>query len=155
MRIVNAIFCSYSGRRRRDCQWSGVTKRMTRLTALTQEPCAAVARRMFAEADASVARLEARANIAAAGLADLVEIRCDDALDTLAQGLPEPIDLVFLHGAKSRFVKLLGVFEPRLRNGSLVMADNAEWRPGYLAWVRDVASGYRSTAVAEGLELSL
>lgn len=42
----------------------------------------------------------ARANLCAAGLHDLVEIRVGDALETLARDLPEEIDLVLLDGAK-------------------------------------------------------
>ena len=43
-----------------------------------------------------------RANIAASGLADLVEIREGDALETLAQHLPQSIHFVLLEGALSR-----------------------------------------------------
>jgi len=42
----------------------------------------------------------AGANVAAGGLADLVETREGDALETLARDLPAPIDLVLLGGAK-------------------------------------------------------
>src|SRR5579871_6745931 len=42
----------------------------------------------------------ARANLEAAGLADLVDIREGDALETLARDLPETIDLVLLDGHK-------------------------------------------------------
>ena len=98
---------------------------------------------------------QARANVAAAGLADLVDIRCGDALDTLAEALPESIDLLFLDGAKSLYVKVLGLLEPRLRSGSVLLADNADWSPEYLARVRAPTGGYRSLAVADGVELSL
>jgi predicted O-methyltransferase YrrM len=49
----------------------------------------------------------ARANIAAGGLADLVEIREGDALQTLAQDLPESIDLLLLDGAKGLYADIL------------------------------------------------
>ena len=42
----------------------------------------------------------ARGNFAAGGLADLIELREGDALETLAHDLPDPIDLVLLDGAK-------------------------------------------------------
>ena len=61
-----------------------------------------------------------------AGLADLVEIRTGDALETLAADLPEVIDLVLLDGAKRLYPKVLSLLEPRLRPGALVVADNAD-----------------------------
>ena len=48
---------------------------------------------------------QARENLAAAGLADLVEIRSGDALETLARDLPDEIDLVLLDGAKGLYLK--------------------------------------------------
>jgi predicted O-methyltransferase YrrM len=71
----------------------------------------------------------ARANIAAGGLADLVEIREGDALQTLAQDLPESIDLLLLDGAKGLYLDILSLVEQRLRVGTLIVADNAEWSP--------------------------
>lgn len=97
----------------------------------------------------------ARANLSAAGLDDLVEIRAGDALETLARDLPEGIDLVLLDGAKNLYMKVLSLLEPRLRSGSMVLADNADWSPGYLARVRDAASGYVSVPFANDVELSM
>ncbi len=98
---------------------------------------------------------QARENLAEAGLADLVEIRSGDALETLARDLPEPIDLVLLDGAKGLYPKILALLEPRLRSGALVVADNADWSPEYLERVRDVAQGYESVAFAHDVEVSL
>jgi predicted O-methyltransferase YrrM len=98
---------------------------------------------------------QARENLAEAGLADLVEIRSGDALETLARDLPEPIDLVLLDGAKGLYPKILALLEPRLRSGALVVADNADWSPEYLERVRDVAHGYESVAFAHDVEVSL
>jgi predicted O-methyltransferase YrrM len=98
---------------------------------------------------------QARANIAVAGLADLVEIRAGDALETLATDLPEKIDLVLLDGAKGLYPKVLSLLEPRLRTGTLVVADNADWSPEYLARVRDPAAGYVSVPFATDVELSM
>ncbi|HUN71622.1 MAG TPA: class I SAM-dependent methyltransferase [Steroidobacteraceae bacterium] len=97
----------------------------------------------------------ARANIAAAGLDDLVEIRTGDALETLARDLPESIDLVLLDGAKGLYPRVLTLLEPRLRPGALIVADNADWSPEYLARVRDPAGGYVSIPFADDVELSL
>jgi len=77
-----------------------------------------------------------RANIAASGFADLVEIREGDALETLAQHLPQSIDFVLLDGAKGLYPDILSLVEERLRVGALIVADNANWSPDYLARVR-------------------
>jgi predicted O-methyltransferase YrrM len=98
---------------------------------------------------------QARANLAAAGLADLVEIRAGDALETLAHGLPESIDLVLLDGAKGLYPRVLALLEPRLRPGALLVADNADRSPEYLASVRDPAGGYLSVPFADDVELSV
>jgi predicted O-methyltransferase YrrM len=98
---------------------------------------------------------QARTHIVAAGLDDLVEIRAGDALETLAKDVPKPVDLVFLDGAKGLYPKMLSLLEPRLRPGTLVVADNANWSPEYLARVRDPAGGYLSVAFASDVELSV
>jgi len=98
---------------------------------------------------------KAQANIDAAGLADLVEIRAGDALQTLASGLPEHIDLVLLDGAKSLYPQILMLLEPRLRQGAMIVADNADWCPEYLARVRAAANGYLSVPFESDVELTL
>jgi predicted O-methyltransferase YrrM len=98
---------------------------------------------------------QASANLAAAGLADLVEIRSGDAIETLRRELPEQIDLVLLDGAKGLYPRILSLLEPRLRPGALVVADNADWSAEYLARVRDPAGGYLSVPFASDVEVSL
>jgi predicted O-methyltransferase YrrM len=98
---------------------------------------------------------QARENVAAAGLADLVEIRDGDAIDTLARDLPEAIDLVLLDGAKTLYPAVLSLLEPRLRAGALIVADNADWSPDYLARVRSPAHGYMSVAFGTDVEVSM
>jgi predicted O-methyltransferase YrrM len=97
----------------------------------------------------------ARENLRVGGLADLVEIREGDALDTLAVDLPETIDLVLLDGAKALYPDILSLLENRLRPGALIVADNAEYSPEYLGRVRGPASGYLSVPFAEDVELSM
>jgi predicted O-methyltransferase YrrM len=97
----------------------------------------------------------ARANIAAGGLSDLVEIREGDALETLAHDWPKPIDLVFLDGAKGLYPAILALLENHLRTGALILADNADWSPEYLARVRSPGQGYMSVPFAEDVELSM
>jgi predicted O-methyltransferase YrrM len=97
----------------------------------------------------------ARANMVAAGLGDLVEIREGDALETLARDLPDSIDLVLLDGAKTLYAPVLTLLAPRLRTGALLVADNADMCPEYLEVVRDRAAGYVSVPVAEDVELTM
>jgi len=97
----------------------------------------------------------AQANLAAAGLADLVEIREGDALRTLAAGLPDSVDLLLLDGAKALYPEILALVEPRLRAGAFVVADNAEYSPDYLAYVRAPENGYLSVPFGGDVELSM
>jgi predicted O-methyltransferase YrrM len=97
----------------------------------------------------------ARANLAAAGLLDLVEIRTGDALRTLAGDLPNTIDLVLLDGAKALYPDILALLEPHLRPGAAIVADNADHSPDYLDRVRAPASGYLSMPFADDVELSV
>jgi predicted O-methyltransferase YrrM len=97
----------------------------------------------------------ARANLAAAGLADLVEIREGDALETLARDLPERIDLVLLDGHKPLYARILALVAPRLRAGTFLIADNADACPDYLAQVRAPGSGYLSLPFRDDVELTM
>jgi predicted O-methyltransferase YrrM len=97
----------------------------------------------------------ARAHLKAGGLDDLVEIREGDALKTLAADLPAAIDLLLLDGAKALYPEILALVESRLRPGALVVADNADHSPEYLARVRAPQSGYLSTPFGEDVELSM
>ena len=97
----------------------------------------------------------ARENLAAAGLTDLVEIRIGDALQTLRADLPDAIDLVLLDGAKALYPAILDLLESRLRPGALIVADNADDSPEYLARVRTAGGGYLSTPFGQDVELSM
>ncbi len=97
----------------------------------------------------------ARENLAAGGVADLVEIREGDALQTLSVDLPETIDLLLLDGAKALYPEILRLTESRLKAGAFIVADNADDSPDYLAHVRAPGSGYLSTPFAEDVELSM
>ena len=98
--------------------------------------------------------LRARENLKAGGLLDLVEIREGDALQTLRSDLPDTIDLLLLDGAKALYSDILNLIEERLRPGALIVADNADYCPEYLARVRSLANGYLSTQFSEDVELS-
>ena len=97
----------------------------------------------------------ARENLTAAGLADLVEFREGDALETLASGLPETIDLLLLDGAKSLYLDILVLVESRLRTGALIVADNADYCPEYLDYVGSSENGYLTMPFTDDVELTI
>lgn len=98
--------------------------------------------------------IKARENLEAGGIADLVEIREGDALQTLSADLPDTIDLVLLDGAKSLYPEVLTLVESRLRPGAFVIADNADHSPEYLTRVRS-SEDYLSVPFAEDVELTM
>jgi predicted O-methyltransferase YrrM len=97
----------------------------------------------------------AQRSLEAAGLADLVEIRAGDGLETLARDLPDVVDVLLLDGHKPLYEKILGLVAPRLRSGSCIVADNADACPGYTALVRARDSGYFSLPFRDDVELTL
>jgi predicted O-methyltransferase YrrM len=97
----------------------------------------------------------ARRNLAEGGLIDLVEFRAGDALQTLRADLPDAIDLLLLDGAKALYPDVLAIVENRLKPGAFVIADNADYSPDYIAYVRDPANGYLSVPFGDDVELSM
>jgi predicted O-methyltransferase YrrM len=97
----------------------------------------------------------ARKNLTEAGLIDLVEIREGDALQTLARDLPETLDVVLLDGAKALYADVLTLVEPRLRPGSLVLADDARYCAEFVNRMRGAANNYVSVPVAGDLEIAM
>jgi predicted O-methyltransferase YrrM len=97
----------------------------------------------------------AQANLVAGGLADLVEIREGDALETLASDLPDTIDLLLLDGAKSLYIDVLRRVESRLRTGAVIVADNADYCPEYLEYVSAPDNGYFSMSFTDEVELTI
>ena len=98
-------------------------------------------------------------NLAAAGLADFVEIRAGDARATL-RDLGGAVDFALIDGwpggqGPSLSLEVMRVVTPQLRPGALVLNDNAE--PDYLAFVRDPVNGFRSMTLPlkGGTELSV
>ncbi|MTD95024.1 methyltransferase [Hyphomicrobium sp. xq] len=87
----------------------------------------------------------AQANVAAAELADLVEIRVGDARETLQPGVGGDIDMVMLDGAFTLYLPILKLLEPHLRPGAVIIGENAfEQACGYIEYVRDPQNGYLS-----------
>jgi predicted O-methyltransferase YrrM len=95
----------------------------------------------------------ARAHLAEAGLGDVAEIRGGDARETLKDP-GGTVDLVLLDGAKQLYLDMLLLLTPRLRTGSVILADNIfvfrkALRP-YVAHVQDPANGFRSVTLFLG-----
>jgi predicted O-methyltransferase YrrM len=94
---------------------------------------------------AKIAR--ARAHLDAAGLADLVDIRAGDALETLGD-VGGDVDLLLVDGAFSLYLPVLKLIEPRLKPGAVILGENA-FEPGYRDYIRDPANGYISLALPD------
>ena len=99
------------------------------------------------------------AHIEEAGLAERVEVRLGDALETLKE-VPQPLDLVFLDGAKDLYLPILKLLKPRLRPGAVVLADNIlsfkkSLRP-YVEYVQSGENGFESVTlrISDGTEYS-
>jgi predicted O-methyltransferase YrrM len=67
------------------------------------------------------------ANIARAGVADRVEVRCGSALDVMPQLAAEsagPFDVIFIDADKRRYAEFFAAAMPLARRGTLIIADN-------------------------------
>jgi len=102
----------------------------------------------------------ALANLAEAGLADLVDIRLGDAQETLRE-TPEPIDLVLMDGWKELYLPLAKLLAPRLRPRAIVLGDNIftfrkSLRP-YVEYMQNPENGFASTTLhlSDGFEYSV
>lgn len=98
--------------------------------------------------------LRARENFRAAGLEDLIELREGDAVETLADDLPETIDLLFLDGAKALYGDILDLVAPKLRAGALIVADNADFCPEFLRKLRE-GNGFVAVPFGPDVELAM
>lgn len=97
----------------------------------------------------------AREHFIEGGVSDLIQIRAGDALQTLASDMPDTIDLLVLDGAKALYDDILGLLESRLKPGSLIVADDADHNPDYLAYVRSPENGYLSVPFGDDVEVSI
>jgi predicted O-methyltransferase YrrM len=87
----------------------------------------------------------AKANLTAAGLADLVEFRIGDARETLKSGVGGDIDMVMLDGAFTLYLPVLKLLEPHLKPGAIIIGENAfAGAGGYIDYVRAPQNGYLS-----------
>jgi predicted O-methyltransferase YrrM len=103
----------------------------------------------------------ATAQLARAGLADFVEFRVGDALESLA-ALAGPFDLVLIDLWKNLYVPVFELLHPKLAPGALVVADNMiepeSARPHAQAYRHAVQAARDMTSVllpvGNGIELS-
>jgi len=77
----------------------------------------------------------ARANVARAGLANVVDVIVGPALETLPRLAAEkrgPFDLIFIDAAKNEYPQYLKWALTLSRTGSVIVADNVVWRGAVL-----------------------
>ncbi len=103
---------------------------------------------------------EARRNIKAAGLSDLVRILHGDWLETLRL-VEAPVDLLFLDGRKDLYLPILKLLKSKLRPGAAILSDNIrsfrrDVTP-FLEYVRLGSNGFVSSTIniSDGIELSV
>jgi predicted O-methyltransferase YrrM len=110
------------------------------------------------EVDRAHAR-EAETNIKKAGLSGRVSVLVGDALE-LIPSVDGPIDLAFVDAEKDEYGRYLALMEPKLRPGSVIIADNVGAFPRAMADYLDRVrrSGlYESRYISvgwDGLEVS-
>lgn len=103
---------------------------------------------------------QALANLAAAGLGDIAEVRLGDAMQTL-RVVPAPVDLVLLDGWKVLYLPLLKQLEPALRPGAVLLADNiTSFRANlsaFLDYLHSGNNGWHSVTLGfgDGLEYAV
>lgn len=73
----------------------------------------------------------AKENLRKAGLAHLVELRCENALNSLP-GFNGTYDMIFIDAAKGEYLDYLDLLTPLLAPGGLLVADNVLFR-GWVA----------------------
>jgi predicted O-methyltransferase YrrM len=99
-------------------------------------------------------------NLAQSGLENFIDIRLGDALETLKETM-ENIDMVLLDGWKDLYMPILQILKPRLRMGSIILADNIytfkkALKP-YVEYMQSGKNGFESTTlpIGDGLEYSV
>jgi predicted O-methyltransferase YrrM len=103
---------------------------------------------------------KALANLAAAGLDNIANIRLGDAMQTLRE-VPAPVDLVFMDGWKVLYLPLLKQLLPYLRPGTVLLADNVRsFRSSlteFLTYLHSRDSAFHSVTLGlgDGLEYAV
>jgi predicted O-methyltransferase YrrM len=86
------------------------------------------------EIDANEARI-AEENIRMAKIPPTVEVMVGNALEIIPK-LGGKFDLVFIDAHKSEYLDYLRLIEDKLHKGSVIVADNIDFAPTYLNYVR-------------------
>lgn len=88
----------------------------------------------------------AKRNLMDAGLADCVDFRVGDAMETLKKPLPGAVDFVFLDGEKTMYPQVLRLLESLMKPGCLIASDNTDHDgvQGFLDDLRNPDNGYIS-----------
>ena len=103
---------------------------------------------------------QAREHFAQVGVADLIDLREGDALETL-KDCGGPVDFLLVDGFPQFARPVIELVAPQLRSGAIVVCDNVGHFPkgmaDYLAFVRDPSRGFVSTLLPlrGGTELSI
>ncbi len=98
------------------------------------------------------------ANLSEAGVAEMVEVRLGDALQTL-RSLPGSVDLLYLDGWNELYLPVLQLVAPHLSPAALVVADLSADDPDlepYLRHVHDTQGAWTSVTLPldAGVEVS-
>jgi predicted O-methyltransferase YrrM len=100
----------------------------------------------------------ARANFMEAGLAEYIDLRVGNAVETL-RDLEAPVDFLSSDGFPRYALPVLQMVAPKMRRGAIVLNHNASAmkgdHAGYLAYVRDPANGFVSSDITLVGELSV
>lgn len=93
---------------------------------------------------------QAKRNLAEAGLAEFVEIRVGDALETLKNNPVQSIDFVMLDGAKSLYFDVFKILEPAMKSGAIIASDNTDSPDlqNFLDYVRFPENGYITSPIS-------
>ena len=94
--------------------------------------------------------IQAKINIAEAGLETYVDIREGDALETL-KTLNKTVDLVLIDGWTHLALDVLKILNPLIRPGGIVISDNVntfkDSLKTYVDFLQNPANGYRSSTL--------
>jgi len=92
----------------------------------------------------------AQQNFEEAGLAEWIDLREGDALQTLKDS-PEEIDFLLMDGWNDLYLPLLKILEPRLTKGALIYTDNASFPSAkpYLNYLKSKPEKYRSVRLQD------
>ena len=81
------------------------------------------------EIDSEMAR-RARHNISRAGLADIIEVRCENALSTLST-FDQKVDMIFMDVEKKDYAELLPLLTKIAEPNGLLVADNTGFKDAH------------------------